>query len=322
MRRREVIGALAGTAAWPIVARAQTGPARIALLGSGWAQSSAIFVEALIEGLGEHGLVQGRDYELDLRWAEGDYGRFPALAAEIVRHRPRVILASTISGVRAAQKTGVPVLMLHINDPVANGLIASLARPGGNTTGLSNLNEDLTPKLLDILRAVLPEARVVAVLLNPRNPSNLLLLDGARGEARSRGVTLRPVEFKAPDALEKIFEALGRDRPDALMMLADATLLDLRDRIAALALRHRIGAISTYPELTALGGLVSYGTRRSAFYRRAGYYVRKILDGAKPADLPVEQPARFELSVNLKTAKLLGIAVADSFLARADEVIE
>ena len=135
-------------------------------------------------------------------------------------------------------------------------------------------------------------------------------------------MSLQSIELGAPNALEAAFEALARDRPDALMVLADATLLDLRERIGALALRHRLAVVSTYPELTDAGGLVSYGTRRREFYRRAGYYVRKILDGTKPADLPVEQPARFELSVNLKTAKLLGIEVADSFLARADEVIE
>jgi putative ABC transport system substrate-binding protein len=325
MKRRDFMGAFgafaSAAAAWPRPAHAQKGPARVALLGSGWAQSSAIFVEALTEGLREHGLIEGRNYELDLRWAEGDYGRFPALAAEVLRRNPAVILASTISGVQAAQRTAVPVIMLHINDPVANGLIASLGRPGGNVTGLANLNENLTPKLLDILRAILPEARAVAALFNPANPSNRLLLDGARGEAASRGVTLRPVEFDDPAALDTAFDAL-QDRPDALMVLGDATLLDLRERIAALALRHRLAAISTYPELTAAGGLVSYGTRRREFYRRAGYYVRRILDGAKPADLPVEQPARFELSVNLKTAKLLGIPVSDTFLARADEVIE
>src|SRR5215218_6916111 len=153
-----------------------------------------------------------------------------------------MILANTISGVRAAQRTAVPVVMLHINDPVANGLIASLARPGANTTGLANLNEDLTPKLLDILRAILPDARVLAALFNPANPSNRLLLDSTRAEAASRGVTLRPVELNAADALEAAFDALARDRADALLVLSDATLLDLREHIAALALRHRLAA--------------------------------------------------------------------------------
>jgi putative ABC transport system substrate-binding protein len=152
--------------------------------------------------------------------------------------------------------------------------------------------------------------------------TNRLLLDSARGEAASRSVTLRPIALHAIDALYAALDALARNRPDALMVVGDATLLDLRERIAALALRHRLAAISTYPELTGAGGLVSYGTRRREFYRRAGYYVRRILDGARPADLPVEQPARFELSVNIRTAKELDIRVPDSFLARADEVIE
>jgi len=342
MRRREFVGLLGATvAAWPLAARTalasqasgQRGDSkvqppervrRIALLGSGAAPSSSIFVDALKQGLAENGLLEGQDYALDIRWADGEYGRFPALAAEVVKQNPSVILATTIAAVRAAQRASpmIPIVMTTINDPVGAGLVASLARPGGNTTGIANLSEDVTPKVLEILRVVVPEATTIATLLNPANPSNLAMLDKIRAYAATVGARIQSVELNTPGDLEAVFDDIVGQRPDALLVINDAAILDLRERIMALALHHRLPVASSFPEFTDAGALVGYGPPRLELYRRSAYYVKRILDGAKPADLPVEQPTRIELSVNLKTAKLLAIPLPDSLLARADRVVE
>jgi putative ABC transport system substrate-binding protein len=325
IRRREFITVLGGAAAaWPVAVRAQLKPARIALLGSGAAQSSNIFLDALKQGLADNGLIEGKGYVLDIRWAEGEYGRFPGLAAEVAKQNPNVIVATTIAAVRAAQRTSatIPIVMTTINDPVRAGLIASLARPGGSTTGIANLSEDVTPKALEILREIIPTATAIAALFNPANPSNLAMLDKMRSYAGTVGATVLPAEFRAPAELERTFGAIVGQRPDALLVINDAAFLDLRARIMELALRHRLPVASSFPELTDAGALAGYGPSRLELYRRSAYYVKRILDGAKPADLPVEQPTRIELSVNLKTAKALGIAIPDSFLSRVDRVIE
>lgn len=328
MKRRDFIqafgGAVASLGLWPATARAQPKPARIALLGSGAAQSSRIFVDALKQGLADNGLIEGQGYVLDIRWAEGEYGRFPTLAAEAAKQNPNVIVATTIAAVRAAQRASVtiPIVMSTINDPVGAGLIASLGRPGGNTTGIANLSEDLTPKVLEILRAIIPSASVIAALFNPANPSNPAMLEKIRTYAGAAGVTVDPAELRAPKELERVFGAIVGRRPDALLVINDASILDMRMRIMALALQHGLPVASSFPEFTDAGALVGYGPPRLDLYRRAAYYVKRIIDGAKPADLPVEQPTRIELSVNLKTAKTLGITIPDSFLARVDRVID
>jgi putative ABC transport system substrate-binding protein len=311
-------------AAWPLRASAQYKPARIALLGSGRAQSSGIFVDALKRGLADNGLIEGQGYWLDIRWAEGEYGRFPALAVEAAKQNPSVILATTIAAVRAAQRASstIPIVMTSINDPVGSGLVASLARPGGNTTGMANLTEDLTPKVLEILRALIPTATAIATLFNPLNPSNLAILDRIRAYAGTVGATVQPVELKAPGDLERAFAVIVRERPHAVLIINDFMILDMREEIMELALQHRLPAASSFPEFTDLGALAGYGPSRLVLWQRSAYYVKRILDGAKPADLPVEQPTGIELSVNLQTAKALGIAIPDSFLARVDRVIE
>ena len=323
MRRREFIAALGGTAlVGPIAARATDRPVRIALLGSGAAQTSAPFVEALKEGLRDNELVENRDYVLDVRWAEGAYERFPGFAQDVVRQGAQVILVTTIAAVRAAQRatTTIPIVMTTINNPVGAGLIASLARPGGNTTGIANLTEDLTPKVLDILRAIMPRASVIAVLFNPANPSNRVMLEKIRTRS-GIGVKIHSFQFK-PGALEGTFDELTRHRPDALLVINDAAIIDERLQVASLALQHRIPAFSSVPELTDAGALAGYGPPRRELYRRSASYVKKILDGAKPADLPVEQPTRVELSVNLRTARRLGISIPETILGQADRTIE
>jgi putative ABC transport system substrate-binding protein len=327
MRRREFISFLGGAAiVWPGAARAQQ-PARpvIGFLVSGSADSFAIFVDAFKQGMRDNGLVEDRDYILDLRFADGDYSRFPTLAAETVQRKPAAIIVTTISAARAAQRATatIPIVMTGLIDPVGLGLVASLARPGGNTTGLSNMAQDVMPKLVEILRAALSTIRVIAILFNPTNPANRELMSKEIPlQANSIGVTIRPVEFRGAAELEATFAALAQQRPEALVVVSDAALYDLRERISALALRHRIPTIAYVPEFTDVGALMSYGPPRRAMYRRSADYVKKILAGAKPADLPVEQPTQIELSINLQTAKTLGISIPDGLLARADRVIE
>jgi putative ABC transport system substrate-binding protein len=325
MNRREFITLLGcAVAVWPLLARAQQRPARLALLGSGAAQSSGIFVDALKQGLLDNDLVEGREYVLDVRWAEGEYGRFPALAADAAKENPKLILATTIAAVRAAQRASatIPVVMTTINDPVGAGLVASLARPGGNTTGIANLSEDVTPKVLEILRAIMPTATAIAVLFNPANPSYSAMLENIRAYGLSLGTTVHPVQLKSASELESVFDTIVGQGPDALLIGNDAWILDLRERIMGLAAKHRLPAASSYPEFTDAGAIAGYGPSRLELYRRCAYYVKRILDGAKPSDLPIEQPTRIELSVNLKTAKALGISIPDSLLARANKVIE
>ncbi|MEH2568193.1 ABC transporter substrate-binding protein [Bradyrhizobium sp. AZCC 2289] len=324
MRRRQFIG-LAGIAAvWPLAARAQKGTALIGWLGSGSAQSSGIFVESFKRGLLDADLREGRDYQLDLRWAAGAYERFPALAKELVDNKADVILATTISAVRAAQRatSATPIVMTSITDAVGAGLVTSLAHPGGNTTGLSNLNEDLTPKLLDFFRELLPRARTIAVVGNPGNPSTNGLMEIIQAYASSFGAAVNRFELKDVAQIEPTFDLIAKGSPDAILVVPDAALLDLREQIASNALKHRIPLISTIPELTDAGALIGYGAPRRGLYRRAGYFVKRILDGAKPADLPVEQPELIEFSINSKTAVRLGIRIPDALLARADRVIE
>ena len=325
MRRREFITLLGGAAAaWPLKARAQQKPSSIGFMASGAADTSAPLIAAVRQGLRENGLVEGKDYVLDIRWADGQYDRFAAFAREFADRGARIIMVTTIAGARAAQRATsvIPIVMASMNDPVANGLVASLARPGANTTGMASLNQDVTTKLLEFLHALLPNAVAIACLFNPANPSNTVFLDNVRVQAVPLGIKVQDFAVITPGELNATFDAIAAQRPDALLVLPDAATLDLGARIAALALQHRIPVVSTDSDLTTSGGLISYGTSRRATYRRSAYFVKKILDGAKPADLPVEQPTQILLSINLKTAKTLGLTVPPSLLATADEVIE
>jgi putative tryptophan/tyrosine transport system substrate-binding protein len=326
MRRREFIALLGGAAAaWPLAARAQQ-PAMpvIGFLVSGAADSFAIFVDAFKQGMRDNGMVEDRDYVLDLHFADGDYSRFPTLAAKAAQRKPAVIVVTTISAARAAQRASstIPIVMTGLIDPVGQGLITSLARPGGNTTGLANLAQDVMPKLVEILRGAFPAIKVIAVLFNPANPANRELSKAMPAQASSIGVTVRLVEFRGAGELDATFAPLTQQPPEALVVMSDAALYDLREPISALALKHRLPAIAYVPEFTDAGALMSYGPPRRAMYHRAAGYVKKILTGAKPADLPVEQPTQAELSINLRMAKALGITIPDTVLARADRVIE
>ena len=310
-------------AAWPIAARAQQASHLIGFLVSGAPDSFAIFVDAFKQGMFDNGLVEGRDYVLDLRFAEGNYNRFDTLAAEVVRRNPAAIIVTTIRAAQAAQRatSTIPIVMTGLIDPVAQGLIASLARPGGNTTGLANLAQDIMPKLVEILRGLFPSIRDIAVLFNPTNPANRAIAPTLASQAQSVGVTVRLVDFK-PGELDSAFAGLAQRPPEALIVMSDAALYDLREPISALALKYRLPTIAYVPEFTDAGALMSYGPPRRAMYHRSASYVKRILAGAKPADLPVEQPTQVEFSINLHTARALGVAIPDTVLARADRVIE
>jgi putative ABC transport system substrate-binding protein len=251
MRRRDFIKVIAGSAAsWPLAARGQQPAiALIGILGSGFPTSSAIFVDAFKQGMAENGLAEGCDYMLDLRWAEGDYTRFAALTADLAQRKPKLIVVSTIPAARIAQQVAptIPLVMSGLIDPVGAGLIASLARPGNNTTGISNMTQDLTAKGLELLRTVVPTIRTVAVLFNPANPGNRLIMEDVRNKAATLGLTVQPIEFKGPDTLDRTIEAATGN--DAFLMVGDAALIDLRDPIAALTLRHRLPTAQLYPRV-------------------------------------------------------------------------
>jgi putative ABC transport system substrate-binding protein len=212
--------------------------------------------------------------------------------------------------------------MMSINDPVGSGLVASLARPGGHTTGVATLNEDLTPKLIEFQRSILPNAMSIAAIYNPANPTNLTFLKKLREQAAVAGLSVTPVEIRSRDDLEAAFAKMPAQRPDLLQLFSDSGLLDLIDRIAALALLNRLPAFATTPDFARFGGLMGYGASRETLYLRSTYFVKRILDGANASDLPVEQPSKIELWINLKTAKALDLTIPASLLATADEVIE
>lgn len=327
MQRRKFMKLVgAATAAFPLEALAQRVPIRIGLLASGSATShyTVNLIKAVKLGLFDLGLIDGRDYLLLPRYAEGDYERFPALARELAQTGITIILAHTIASVRAAQKLNPPIsiVMLSINDPVGAGLVASLSKPAGNTTGLANLEEDLTTKLLEFQRSIVPTARTMAALVNPRNPTHSSFLEKLRAQAEVFGIKVLPAELTTPDALEDVFAGLAAQPPNLLQIMSDSGIFDLSERIAALALMHRIPSFATSPEFVGEGGLLAYGASRRRLFIRSGYYVKRILEGARAGDLPVEQPTRVELWINARTAKALNVVVPTILLAQADEVIE
>jgi putative ABC transport system substrate-binding protein len=275
--------------------------------------------------LREHGWVEGQNVTFEYRWARGKFDLLPELAADLVRIGVDVILVGPGPVALAAKKatSTIPIVFAAAIDPVAVGLVASLARPGGNVTGVSDsAGPEIAGKVLQLLKEAVPNVSRVAVLSNPGNPGHTLLVKEAEVAARALGVGLRGFEARAADALDGAFSAMSRDGTGALLVQPDGVFLAHRTRIADLAARHRLPAIYGAKEFVEAGGLMAYGFSLADNYRRAGIYVGKILRGAKPGDLPVEQPMKFELVINMKTAKALGLAIPPSLLLRADHVIE
>ena len=321
--RRQSIAAVALTLAfaWPV--RAQT-PARIAWIVPSDAAVFAPYMAAFQAGLHDNGLQIGKDVVIDVFYADGHYERFPALIDAALRREPALMMVVTIASVRAAQLAtrSIPIVFVSTNDPLGSGLVASLARPGGNTTGVSNQAEDVIGKYVELLRDVLPQTRRIAVLSNPGNPSNARMFEHVRAAAMAQGIGATSYEADSPQAIGPALERIAAQHHDALLMNSDAMLFQHRGRIGTFALKQRLAAITTSPQDAESGFLLAYGADRPDMYRRAATYARKILAGAKPAELPVEQPTRFRLVVNLKAARALGITMPRSLLLRADEVIE
>jgi len=325
MNRRELMLLLGGAAAWPLAARAQ----QKAMPVIGWLSSAspgpfASFVAAFHQGLSETGYVEGQNVAIEYRWAEGRYDRLPALAADLVGRKVDVIAADAVTSTRAAKDatSTIPVVFISGSDPVERGLVASFARPGGNLTGLAMMVAELAPKRFELLSEMVPQASIIALLVNPNNVQTDGVIKGVREAARAKAVQLQILKASTEGEIDAAFGTLMQLQADALVVGRDVFLYSRREQLVALAVRYRIPAIHEWRGAVAAGGLISYGADITGVFRQLGIYAGKILKGAKPADLPVQQPTTFELVVNLKTAKALGLTVPPSILARADEVLE
>ena len=314
-----------GLLAAPLVAEAQQ-PAkvpRIGFLGNSTAALEANLVGPFRDGLRDLGYVEGRNILIEYRWAEGKYERFPALIAELVALKVDVIVTAGTPAALAVQKAApsIPLVMVAVGDPIGVGLVASLARPGGNITGLTSIAPELEGKRLELLRQVIPKLSSIAVLWNPDNSFHVGSLKETRAAAQVLGIKLQLLGVRVSEEFPAAFAAILRERPGALLVLADRIFLHNRVGIVEFEAKHRLPGVYAYRELVEAGGLMSFGPSYAGMHRRAAYYVDKILKGAKPADLPVEQPTKFELVINLKAAKALGLTIPQSVLIRADEVI-
>jgi putative tryptophan/tyrosine transport system substrate-binding protein len=324
LRRRKFIMLLGGSAAvWPLAARGQQ-------LGRVWRVGLLLpttqnpitqaYVNAMVQQLRALGYIEGRNLILIVRWADGHFDRLPKLASELVAERPDVIAALATPGVHAAQRATktIPIVMVAATDPIGSGFVTSLARPGGNITGISHMSADLTGKTLEILRELLPSAKRIAVLMSP-NPVHRGQYQEAEIAARTIGVVVIPVRVPNPLDMNDAFAEIAREKCDALFVLADARPVSA---ILEFAERAKLPAIYQISQQVRAGGLISYGADFHALFGRSAIYIDKILKGTAPGDLPIEQPVKFELVINVKTAKAIGLTVPPSLLSRADEVIE
>ena len=328
MRRRDFIIFLAGAmAAWPLAARAQQKATPvIGVLNTGSpGPSTAPFIAAFRQGLSEAGYIEGQNLAIEYRWAEGNYDRLPALAADLVGRKVDLIMASSPPSAQAAKSatSTIPIVFRSGADPVRDGLVASLARPGGNLTGITFLAIDLSAKRLELLRELAPGTARLAVLINPAEAAVAeTTLRDVETAARGFGLQFQVFRADTPDEINAAFESMGRERLDALFVGATAFFVGRHIQLAQLAALHRIPAAYPLRDFVEGGGLISYGTSIADTYRHVGAYAGRILKGAKPAELPVVQASKFELVINRQTAKMLGLTLPDKLLAAADEVIE
>src|SRR5215203_3830381 len=326
MRRREFIAALGGAAVWPLAASAQQPVMQVVGFVSGRSLGSdAFLVEGFRRGVRENGFIDGQNVTLEFRWADGQLDRLPALAAELIERKVAVLFAGaaeTAMGALRVASVMVPVVFATGSDPVQNGLVASFNRPGGNLTGVTVITNALWPKRPEFLRELLPTTSLIALLVNPTNLAHLSASRELNDAARKIGQDVLILPDSVEADFETSFATLVEKRASALVVSDDALFTNRRDVLAALAARHAVPAIYGRREFANAGGLMSYGARTLDQYYQCGVYVGRILRGAKPADLPFLQPTKFELTLNLRTAKALGLTVPPSLLARADEVIE
>jgi putative tryptophan/tyrosine transport system substrate-binding protein len=326
LKRREFITLLGGAAAaWPLAARAQQAGKlpTIGFLGPTTPSAGGQLFAAFVQRLRELGWVEGRNVAIEIRWAEGRSERFAEIAAELVRLKVDVILTHSTPPVLAAMRatSSIPIVFATGGDPVGIGAVASLARPGGNVTGLTSEQSDTVGKRVELLREVLPSLRRLAILANTDSPYTVLEVNGVQTAARTVGLELAVFEIRRTEDIASAFETL-KGRADALYLIPDPVIVGNRVRINTLALGARLPTMHGVRELVEAGGLMSYGPNWSHMFRRAADYVDKILRGAKPGDIPIEQPTKFDLVINLTTAKVLGLEVPPTLLARADEVID
>jgi putative ABC transport system substrate-binding protein len=327
MRRREFIRGIAGSAAaWPLAARAQQSATPvIGFISSRSQKESTTVVDAFRQGLRDLGYVEGQNVAVEYQWADGQLDRLPTMAADLVNRRVAVIVAAggdrPALAAKAATST-IPIIFTGSDFPVKVGLVDSLNRPGGNVTGASLFTSELETKKFALLRELMPKASLIAILVNPSNPSVESDVQDVQSAAASVGQRISLLKASSEREIDAAFEAVVRERADALLVAHDPIFLSRREQFVALAARHGTPAIYEFREFVLIGGLMSYGSRITENYQLAGKYAGRILKGEKPADLPVQQPTKFELAINLKTAKSLGLEIPATLLARADEVIE
>jgi len=326
-RRRIVLAAGAAALAFPHFARAEQGRVwRVGILAAR-PRAKSPEVDAysgFVQGMSELGYVEGKNLAIEWRFAEGRYDRLPALAAELVKLKVDVIVTAGTAANTAAQKAtaAIPIVGATMMNPVGNRFATSLAHPGQNITGLSLTTGDVTPKLLELLKILMPKLSRVAVLTNPRNPGHGEIIAGLQGPAQQLGLKIQAGEASTPEEIDAAFEKMTRDRAEALVIVLDAFFIGQRKQIGDLALKNRLPSISSAREHVDAGSLMSYGQNLVEFYRRAATYVDKIIKGAKPGELPIEQVATFSLTINGKTAKALGLTIPPELMLRADKVIE
>ena len=325
MKRREFITLLGGAAAWPLVAQAQQTRSRtIGYLGASTAAAEKSRTDAFVQRLGELGWIEGHTVAIEYRWGESRTERFPEIAADLVQLQVDiVVVTSTAAALACKQATAViPIVFPLTGDPLGTGLVASLARPGGNVTGLTNQAADLAGKRLEILQEVTPGLRRLAILANAEYPGRISEIADIQAAARTLGLDVAAFDIRPAEDIARVFDTMRKDGAEALYIVGDTLMNSNRVRISTLAMNARLPTIYVAREYVEAGGLMSYGANIPHLFRRAAELVDKILRGAKPGDIPVEQPTKFELAINLKTAKTLSLEIPPTLLARADEVIE
>ena len=328
--RRRIVVALGAGALTPLASFAQQQPAKVARIGFLASRSRStpsdpeIYYDAFMQEMRELGYIEGKNLNIEWRFADGKYERLPGFAAELVQMKVEIIVTHGVPGTQAAQRATriIPIVTAAVNDPVGTGFAASLARPGGNITGMSNTVNDVSIKHIELLKAMVPKLSRVAILMNPGNASHPANLKNIQVAARHAGIKVLPVDARSSEEIERGFGSMKRERARAVIIATDPFFQQQRRQIIAMAAKNKLPSMFSFREEVRAGGLMSYGANLPDIYRRAATYVDKILKGAKPGDLPIEQPTRFELVINRWTAQALGLTISREMLLRADAVIE